>query len=226
MDEPHTVQKDHVFISCPFDSEFRPLLRSILFVVVYLGFKPRLASERSDSAEVRLRKIVGLIARSRLSIHDLSLLKPNPDEYARMNMPFELGVDFGARMYGNEALRSKQFLILGSRPHDFKIALSDLSGVDIKAHADDTLGVVKALRNWFYDTVGITSAQPPSSIWYAMEDFQRYLQNTRVDALLEKRPDLSQEQAKKDIRGDIVSMPIAEYIDSATDWVAGDLGSQ
>jgi hypothetical protein len=40
----------NVFINCPFDEQYYPLLRPLLFTVVYLGFNPRIASERSDSA--------------------------------------------------------------------------------------------------------------------------------------------------------------------------------
>ena len=41
----------NVFINCPFDEQYIPLLRSILFTIVYLGFTPRIASERFDSGE-------------------------------------------------------------------------------------------------------------------------------------------------------------------------------
>lgn len=62
----------NVFINCPFDSSYRPLLMVLVFTVVYLGYKPRLSFERSDSAETRIDKIVGLINESKFGIHDLS----------------------------------------------------------------------------------------------------------------------------------------------------------
>ena len=37
-----------VFINCPFDDEFAPLLEGALFCLVYFGFTPRLANERLD----------------------------------------------------------------------------------------------------------------------------------------------------------------------------------
>lgn len=58
----------HVFINCPFDPDYAPLLQAILFSVVYLGFLPRIASENSDSAQVRLQKISWLIENSKYSI--------------------------------------------------------------------------------------------------------------------------------------------------------------
>lgn len=50
-----------VFINCPFDEDYEPILQAILFCVVYLGLHPRIARERNDSAEVRIEKITGLI---------------------------------------------------------------------------------------------------------------------------------------------------------------------
>lgn len=51
----------NVFVNCPFDHAYRALLRPLLFTVVYLGYHPRIASERLDSAENRVDKICGLI---------------------------------------------------------------------------------------------------------------------------------------------------------------------
>ena len=33
----------NVFVNCPFDEEYLPLLRPLLFTIVYLGFRPRIA---------------------------------------------------------------------------------------------------------------------------------------------------------------------------------------
>jgi len=88
----------NVFINCPFDEDYLPLLRPLLFTLVYLGYSPRIASERSDSAENRVDKICGLIRESMYSIHDLSRLRAREvGEFYRMNMPFELGIEYGCR---------------------------------------------------------------------------------------------------------------------------------
>jgi hypothetical protein len=65
-----------VFINCPFDNEYLPLLKPLLFILIKLGFNPRIALERSDSGEIRLNKILELIESSKFSIHDLSRLIP------------------------------------------------------------------------------------------------------------------------------------------------------
>lgn len=61
-----------VFINCPLDDEYRSLLRPMLFTMVYSGLVPRLASEKSDSLEQRIEKIVRLIKECKYSIHDLT----------------------------------------------------------------------------------------------------------------------------------------------------------
>jgi hypothetical protein len=109
----------------------------LLFTIVYLGYNPRIAFERSDSGENRIDKIYQIIEESKWSIHDLSRLKSQEaDEFYRLNMPFELGFDHGARMFGADYMRDKRCLILEHSLHDFKRALSDISGVDSKAHSN------------------------------------------------------------------------------------------
>jgi len=63
-----------VFVNCPFDDEFRPILEAILFCITDCDLFPRVSTERLD-AENRLDKIVDLIVESRYSIHDLSRVK-------------------------------------------------------------------------------------------------------------------------------------------------------
>lgn len=90
----------NIFVNCPFDKDFLPLLKPLLFTIMYCGFNPRIALERLDSGEVRLVKIKELIDSSRYSIHDLSRIKSKGSgEYFRLNMPFEIGLDLGCRLY-------------------------------------------------------------------------------------------------------------------------------
>lgn len=70
----------------------------MLFTLVSAGLIPRLASEKSDSFEQRIEKIVLLVKECKYSIHDLSRLKAvKAKAFFRMNMPFELGIDYGCR---------------------------------------------------------------------------------------------------------------------------------
>lgn len=198
--------ESNVFINCPFDSQYFSLLRPLLFTVVYLGFNPRIASERSDSGENRVDKICELIGSSRYSIHDLSRLKAErADEFYRLNMPFELGIDYGARGFGTSEHISKKFLILEKRRYDFQKALSDLSGVDIKSHSNEPEDVVRAVRDWFVETQGIRGVPTATVIWWQFGDFTTAFYETMTAAGSPKK--------------DIDQMPVPEYVDYIREWV-------
>src|ERR1700674_4726096 len=89
-----------VFVNCPFDREYLPLLRPILFTIIDLGFSPRIALESLDSGRPRIEKIITLVESSKFAIHDLSRIQARQaGEYYRLNMPFELGLDVGCRLF-------------------------------------------------------------------------------------------------------------------------------
>ena len=78
-----------VFINCPFDKEYQPLLDAIVFCVAACGFVPRCTLELTDAGEVRIENIYRLIARCNHGIHDVlanrsrrATLSPAPVQYA------------------------------------------------------------------------------------------------------------------------------------------------
>lgn len=138
-----------VFVNCPFDEEFAPILQAVAFCIVYMGFFPRLAPENADNGEARLDRIVDLIRGSQYGIHDLSRCKSTvADEFARMNMPFELGLDHACRRFGPPPLSDKRILILEHTRYDYQRALSDIAGWDIHAHGGDHEKAVRHVRTW------------------------------------------------------------------------------
>ncbi len=140
---------DSVFINCPFDEDFAPLLEVMLFCVIRGGLTPRLASERLESGESRLEKILQIIEQCRFSIHDLSLSRSSKaDETFRMNMPFELGLDMGRRRAPDDLTSDKRFIIFEKEPYELKRSLSDLSGVDAEFHKNDFQMVLRKLRDF------------------------------------------------------------------------------
>ena len=109
-----------------------------MFCLVRLGLEPRIATERSDAGEARVEKIIELIRSCRFSIHDLSRCQARaPGEHYRLNMPFELGVDFGCQRYGGEPYSEKVILVLEEQSYRYQAAISDLAGSDVKAHNGD-----------------------------------------------------------------------------------------
>lgn len=144
-----------VFVNCPFDSDYAPILQAVAFCIVYLGFRPRFAPENADNAAARLDRIIELVRTSKFGIHDLSRCKSvGPDEYARMNMPFELGIDHACRRFGDGELREKAILILEQERYDYQKSLSDISGWDIQAHNGDFERAVRHVRSWLIAQAG------------------------------------------------------------------------
>lgn len=161
-----------VFINCPFDEEYRPLLRSLLFTVLACGFEPRLALDRADGGEVRLGRIIELIRSTQWSIHDLSRSEPlKPEDTPRFNMPFELGLDFGCRHFGLDHHRDKQSLVLEKERYRYQKVLSDLAGCDIRAHDNRPETLVEQVRSWLF--VSTHEALPSGGqIWEWLNAFE------------------------------------------------------
>lgn len=150
-----------VFINCPFDTAYAPLLESAIFTCVYLGFHPLLASIRLEAGENRLDKIVGLMKVAKFSIHDLSRSKAEKKgDQLRMNMPFEFGVDYGLRQSGIGKLKQKKFLVFETARFDLKSALSDIAGQDVEHHDGSYIKVVKSIRDFFCTEANITADGP------------------------------------------------------------------
>lgn len=199
--------EQNVFVNCPFDEAYYPLLRPLLFTVIFLGLKPRIALEATDSGETRLEKILGLIRESKYGIHDLSRCEAsNAGELYRLNMPFELGLDFGCRQYGRGHHRHKKTLILEAELYRYKAAISDLSGADIETHGNEPYRVITVVRNWLRN-VGVPHAPGASRISGAFSDFMA----ANYDALM------AQGFSSSDIQG----LPVAELIEHMQLWIAG-----
>ena len=102
---------DSIFINCPFDEEYAPILRDIVFTVYRCGFLPITALGEDNALDNRLQKIEALIEKCRYGIHDISRTKLNDNNLPRFNMPFELGMFFGAKRFGNKIQKNKTALI-------------------------------------------------------------------------------------------------------------------
>jgi hypothetical protein len=137
-----------VFINCPFDDEFKPLLRAMVFTLMVSGYLPRCALDRTDGAEVRVSKIAVMIGECDWGIHDLSRVEVDAGGLPRFNMPMELGLHLGARLLGEGRHRRKRALILEAERHRYDAALSDISGQDIEAHGNDPDQAIRCVRNW------------------------------------------------------------------------------
>lgn len=140
---------DSIFINCPFDTKYSKKFRAIVFTTIYCGFEPRCALEVSDGSENRLGKIVRIVGECRLSIHDISRTQLDGlNRLPRFNMPFELGLFFGAKSFGGKAHASKACLVLDTAQFRYQRFLSDIAGQDIQAHANQIEELITVTRNW------------------------------------------------------------------------------
>lgn len=195
-----------VFINCPFDEDYAYILQAIAFCVVFMGFHPRLAPENPDNGATRLDRIVELVRGSRFGIHDLSRCKAaQAGDFARMNMPFELGIDYACRQFGEAPLNTKSILVLEASRYDYQKGLSDISGWDIRAHGASFEAAIRHVRTWLIAQAGAANVGA-ARIQGKYLAFQEWYWETQLAAG-------SSEE-------DIKSYPTDEMIRAMHDWMA------
>ena len=91
-----------VFINCPFDDQFKPILRAMVFTIILSGYHPRCALDMTDGAEVRVGRSLN-DRRMRWVIHDLSRVDI-AGGVPRFNMAMELGLHLGAASSANPSI--------------------------------------------------------------------------------------------------------------------------
>ncbi len=207
---------NNIFINCPFDDQYvADLLKPMLYAVLDFGFEPQLALNGSDSGENRLNKIVKLMKKSENSIHDLSRIKSSkPNEYYRMNMPFELGIDYGMRI---STMIDKKFLILEAEKYEYQKALSDISGWDIKCHNNNKDEIIKCIRSWCVETVRLKNIKPGAEVAAQFSLFNTFL----FEHFLEQHKKRYNESKAQDLaKKQIDEITIPEYIESIKNFLA------
>ncbi|NIM13408.1 MAG: hypothetical protein GTO45_14935 [Candidatus Aminicenantes bacterium] len=138
-----------VFINCPFESQYLPIFRVIIFTVFDCGYIARCAREIDDSSEVRIDKITRIISECKYGIHDVSRTEPDKEtNLPRFNMPFELGMFLGAKRFGDDKQKKKICLILDKAPYRYHSFISDIAGQDIQSHSNKVTEAIRVVREW------------------------------------------------------------------------------
>lgn len=195
----------NVFINCPFDNDFRDLLRPLLFTLIYFKLDPKI-SQTESSANVRIDQIKQHIRNSKFSIHDLSRSKPmRKGELPRFNMPYELGLDIGCAEFGLKKYKVKKILILETERYHYQKVLSDISGQDIENHENDPAILIRKVRNWF-STIDPDNTYPSAnSVWNAYNQFY-----DNISIILNEKGFSDTE---------IEDMPTSDFIKLSRDWI-------
>jgi hypothetical protein len=163
---------DLVFINCPFDDAYNPLLRAAVYTVYFCGFYPISAMDEDNAMDNRIDKLYRMIAKCKFGIHDISRTELDPDNsLPRFNMPFELGVFYGARAYGQKQQKDKNAIIFEKKKYLYQKYLSDINGIDTKAHNNDPFAIIRHVRNWLRLASRRTSIPGAQAIINRYNDF-------------------------------------------------------
>jgi hypothetical protein len=162
---------DYVFVNCPFDTEYMPLLQAIIFCIYRCGFYPQTALAEDDASDIRLDKIIRGIRSCKYGVHDISRTELNANNLPRFNMPFELGIFFGAKRFGNKLQKGKVALIFEREKFSYQEYISDLNGIDTKEHKNDPDLVIEKLRNWLKTNSKRSTIPGPAIIKKEFKEF-------------------------------------------------------
>lgn len=195
----------NVFVNCPFDEDYKSLLKPLLFTILYCGFDPQI-SETLDSGKARVQGIENLIENAKYSIHDLSRMESRAmGELARFNMPFELGLDLGCRRFKGGRHSEKRCLILDKEKYRYQKAISDLSGNDIAYHQANPELLVRAVRNWLFH-IKQERLSSGKALWTFYNDFATDFYKITHEANYS--------------REDVEAMPWSEYKLYIKEWIS------
>ena len=176
MSTIRTSYKNSVFINCPFDGRYKRIFDAIVFAVYDCGFIPRSALEAANDP-VRLSRIIQIINDSLYAIHDLSRAGVDSKTgLARFNMPLELGIFLGAKEFGGKRNAMKTYLMLDRDRYRYQKFISDLSGIDPKAHNNKPEIAIIKVRDWLNDVTNVDfNIQSGSIIAKKYDEFRKDL---------------------------------------------------
>ena len=141
-----------VFLNVPFDRSYESLFVTLVGTLVFLGQEPHCVLEVLEKGEGRLPRIVELMRRCRMSIHDLS----RTGTPVRFNMPFELGLACALKVASPAAY---EIFVLEARPFRIDRTLSDYKGRDPLIHGGTCDGMVACLLDTFITDVPDAAAE-------------------------------------------------------------------
>jgi hypothetical protein len=174
-----------VFINCPFDPDYQELLLAVVFTLVAHGFIPRSARETEGDAEPRFSRILGTIARSKYSIHDLSRSTgEGGDNLARFNMPLELGMAAAFRFERERTQKPHRWLALVPEGFAYQRFISDLAGFDPARHDSSVQSVIREVSAWLRTLEdGVDPAPSALQIFKGFPHFRNQLSDLEAAAL-------------------------------------------
>lgn len=117
-------------------------------------------------------------------------------------MPFELGVFYSAKHFGNAAQKRKECLVLEKQEYRYQKFISDIAGIDVTPHQNSQKRLILAVRNWLVTASRRTTIPPGEEIDCRFRAFQSGMRRACRQRSL-----------------DYNSMPFVELVKNMTDWL-------
>jgi hypothetical protein len=174
-----------VFLNCPFDDSFAPLLHAVVLTIAALGFTPRCARDTEGESDPRIDRIARGLRESKYSIHDLSRFQgEGPDNISRFNMPLELGMALSIRYQGKVSGIPHNWVALVPLGFVHQKFISDLAGFDPPSHEQTPVTVIRSVAGWLMIQPDFTPPAPsPKKILAAYPDLVKLLEEAKNDGL-------------------------------------------
>ena len=103
-------------------------------------------------------------------------------------MPFELGLFYGAKIFGKKRHQLKNCMVFELKKYDYRKFISDLSGTDINHHNYSSKKVIKCVRNWLTSSSRRKKIPPWNYIYKRYKKFNNYFRK-KVYEFLKIDPD-------------------------------------
>ena len=181
---PSAYEKS-VFINCPFDRDYQDLMLAIVFSVAAHRLLPRSARETEGDPEPRFSRILGAIAGSKYSIHDLSRSTgEDGGNLARFNMPLELGMAAAFRFEREGSRRPHRWLALVPDGYAYQSFISDLAGFDPGRHDSSVSSIIREVSAWLRTQEDVLDPVPsPLQIFQSFAYYRSQLVDLQAAAL-------------------------------------------
>jgi hypothetical protein len=135
-----------VFLNIPYDDKFEKLYLAYVVGLTQLGLK--INATLAVPNQGRLSRILRLIEKSDISIHDLSRTELSSG-VPRFNMPLELGLAL-YRWHIDPA--GHRVFVFEKKPYQILKSTSDINGIDAQIHHGTVKGVMGKLRTIFHQS--------------------------------------------------------------------------
>lgn len=162
-----------VFLNYPYDAAFRPIADAMSFAVVAGGMLPVSALDLTAPDRPRIDVLVDAIQCCSYSAHDFSRATGDgPQNWARMNMPIEMGMALFYALHTQR--RDHRCLFFVATPNDYRAFASDLAGLDPRVHNNSCERVLIDTYEWLRNVVpsSLFNVQPTVTVIEKFGDFR------------------------------------------------------